>query len=91
MLTREPEALRRLPHVEMIVRHGRVDEAGMRKGIIHRIGERRHAADIRTLANPLGADRMMWRGRGGVIGLPVRCLDRGRQKEIEQARIFRLP
>src|SRR5437016_192798 len=33
---------------------------------------------------------MMRRGRGGVVGLPARCLDRGRQKEIEQARILQV-
>ena len=32
----------------------------------------------------------MRRGRGGVVGLPARCLDRGRQKEIEQARILQV-
>src|SRR6516165_11387640 len=86
----ESEALSGLPHAPMIMRHCSVGQAQMGEGVVDRIGKGRDAADVGRLADSLGADRMMRRGRGSVIGLPARCLDRGRQKEIEQARVLQV-
>ena len=68
----------------MVVRHLDVAAAEEREGIVHGIGEARHAADVRTLTDALGTDRMMRRGRDRVVGLPLRRLDGGRDEEIHE-------
>src|SRR5215472_3714380 len=83
----EPQTLRRLPYAPMVVWHRRVGQAQMREGIVDRVREGRDAADIGRFADALGADRMMRRGRGRVIGLPYRRLDRGRQEKVEKAAV----
>ena len=57
-----------------------------RERVVDRIREARHAADIRALADALGAERMMRRGRGGEVDLPMRRFDRGRQEIVHQRR-----
>src|SRR6516162_10446113 len=82
----KPEAFRRLPYSPMVVRHLRVRQAEMGERVVDRIGEGRYTAYIWRLADTLGADRMVRRRCGGEVGFPARRLDRGRQKEVEQAR-----
>jgi hypothetical protein len=50
------EALSGLPHTPMIMRHGGVGWAEMGEGVVDRIGKGRDAADVRRLADSLGAE-----------------------------------
>ena len=59
----EAEALRGLPDPPMVVRHLDMRGAEERERIVDGVREARHAADIGTLADSLGADRMMRRRR----------------------------
>ncbi len=47
--------------------------------------EARDAAHVRRLRHALGADRMVRRGRHGVVGLPLRRLHRRGQEVVHQA------
>src|SRR5580692_7185847 len=85
-LPMQPELLRRRPGAPMVVRHLDMGRAEEGKGVVDRVGEARHAADIRALADALGADRMMRRRGRGPVGLPMRRLDRGGQEIIHQRR-----
>src|SRR3974390_1352894 len=78
------QGLRRFPVAPVIVWHLDVGRTLEREGVVDGIGERRHAADIRTLADTLGADPMMRRRSDGEVGLPMRRLYRGRPEEIHE-------
>src|SRR4249920_2830050 len=80
----QPKLLGRRPGAPVAVRHLNVRGAEERERIIDGVGEARHAADIGTLANALGADRMMGRRRGGPVGFPMRRLDRSRQEIVHE-------
>ena len=67
----QAQPLRHHPVAPVVVRHLDVRRAQEREGIVHGIGERRHAADVGALADALGADRMVRRGRDRVVGLPL--------------------
>src|ERR1700688_5213167 len=62
-LRKHSQTLRRLPVAPVVVRHLDVGRTQERKGVVDGVGDRRHAADIRALADALGADRMMRRRR----------------------------
>src|SRR5215475_16108769 len=55
----QAELVRRRPGPPMVVRHLDVGRAEELEGVVDRVREARHAADIRALADALGADRMM--------------------------------
>src|SRR5215475_13437818 len=80
----QTEFVRRTPDPPMVVRHLDMRRAEKPEGVVDRIGETRHAADIRALADALGADGMVRRGRRRPIRLPFRRLDRSRQEIIHQ-------
>src|SRR5437899_1427937 len=58
-----------------------------RQGIDDRVHECRRAADIRALANPLGAHWMMRAGGRRLVRLPMRRLERGRYQIVGEIRV----
>src|SRR5262249_26818649 len=80
----QAELVCRRPGAPIVVRHRDVGPAQERKGVVHRIGEARYAADIRAFADALGADRMVRRRRRGPVGFPLWGFDRRRKKIVHQ-------
>src|SRR5262249_50684260 len=80
----QSELVRRHPGAPIVVRHRDMGRAQELEGVVHGVGEARHAADIWAFADPLGADWMMRRRRRGPVGLPMRGLDRSRKEIIHQ-------
>src|SRR5258708_18434531 len=80
----QTKLVRRRPGSPMVMRHlymGRTQEF---ESVVHRVREARHATDVRALAYPLCADRMMRRGRRGPVGFPSWRFHRGRQEIVHE-------
>src|SRR3546814_8165861 len=71
----QAQSLADLPGAPVVVRHLDMRHVEMSEGIVDRIGERRHAAHVGTLAHSLGADRVVRRRCHREVGLPHRRLD----------------
>ena len=55
----QTEIMGNLPDPPVIMRHVGLLQTEALEGIVHGIGKTRHASDIGTFADTLGADRMM--------------------------------
>src|SRR4029077_20961296 len=80
----QPELFRGCPGPPVVVRHLDMGRAEEREGVVYRIGETRHAADIWAFADAFGPDRMVRRPRCGTVEFPVRRFDRRRQEVIHE-------
>src|SRR5262249_44609472 len=74
------------PRAPVVVWHRDIRRTEECKGIIHRVRETRHAADIRALTNPFGTNRMVRGWCRGPVGLPFRGLDGSREEIVHQRR-----